>query len=96
MVVGTWFENTVFNSNGVMDHVSVTHFSKYLMIFSASLSAAKIFGVARDFSLWLECFRQEGSNIITIEVLQKFTDDCWGNIEIIQLRYLNNTREWHY
>jgi hypothetical protein len=93
MVVGTWFENTVFNINGVMDNVSVTHYSKYLMIFSASLSAAKIFGVARDFSLRLECFRQEGSNIITIEVLQKITDDCWGNIQIIQLSNLNKTTE---
>ena len=40
----------------VMDNVSVTHFSKYLMIFSASLSVAKIplpmFSIARAFSLW--------------------------------------------
>ncbi len=39
----------------VMENVTVTHFSKYLMIFSASLSVAKIplpmFSVARAFSL---------------------------------------------
>ena len=57
MVVSTLFQNTVFNINGVMDDVSVTHFSKYLMIFSPSVSEDRmplsIFNNSRNFSLRL-------------------------------------------
>jgi hypothetical protein len=74
MVVSTLFQNTVFNINGVMDDVSVTHFSKYLMIFLASLSAAKIplamLSVARDFSLRLNSVL--GKKVPTSSLLKSF------------------------